>query len=131
MLLGVGGLVLAGLTDEGVPEKSGYVPVCFVTGFIFIIWLFAAAIVQATSIRPAEITDREISLIGMSEDFVEAMREERRGYEDEGEDDRPRRRRPRDDEDDRPRAKRRDDDEGGYYDPRAKRRPRDRDDDER
>src|SRR5947209_5044257 len=82
-------------------------------------------------ILPTEITERSITLKGVCEEFIEALEADRRG--DARGDDRPRRKRPRDDdEDDRPRAKRRaaDEDDGGYYDPDAKRRRRDREDDE-
>jgi len=97
-------------------------------GFVFLpilvlllAWLITSAILFSTQIRPREITDKSVTLTGVSEEFVEALDEERRGDDE----DRPRRR-PRyddEDEDDRPRRKRRADD-GGYYDPgRRRRRP--------
>jgi hypothetical protein len=139
VLLGIVGLVAASvLDDRGDNHAMG--AVCFIVGGIFVLWLFPAAIVSASGIRPQEITDRSITLAGLSEDFVDTVREERRG--DEEEDDRPRRRRSRrdeeededdqpprrrsrrDEEDDRPRSRRRSDeeDEGGYYDPDQRRR---------
>jgi hypothetical protein len=119
--------------------------VCVGTGGLFIVWLFAVAIVQVISIRPAEITDKSITLTGLSRDFVDAVREDRRGGKLEDEDDygRPRRKRPRDvdeerrvqrrraldEEDDHTRSKRRaDPDDEGFYDPQAK--PHDRAEDE-
>jgi hypothetical protein len=146
LVLGVGGVVVASVLDEGGKDNAVGLA-CIGTGLVFIVWLFAAAIMQATSIRPNEVTDRSITLVGLSGDFVEAVREDRRDDTDEeDEDDRPRRRRPRDeddedrvrrqralddDEDDRPRSKRlADEDDGGYYDPEAKRRQRDRDDED-
>jgi hypothetical protein len=91
---------------------------------LFVGWLVLAVVLSATQIRPTEITDKSITLRGVSEDFVEALEEARRGDDE----DRPRRRRARDededDEDDRPRRRRRAADDGGYYDPgRRRRRP--------
>ncbi|HKI30909.1 MAG TPA: hypothetical protein VKA46_03515 [Gemmataceae bacterium] len=137
VLLGIGGVVAASILDEG-GKNNAIGAVCFIVGGVFVLWLFPAAILSATGIRPNEITDRSITLVGLSEDFVDAVREERRGDEDEeDEDDRPRRRRSRrdEDEDERPRSKRRgadDEDDGGYYDPdRRRRRGRDEDEDDR
>jgi hypothetical protein len=122
---------------------------------LFLVWLVSAAVLQSLGIRPGEITDTSISLAGLSDEFVDAVRRERRADRDEEDedDDRRRRRRPRydDEDDDRPRARRRaaedddggyddressrrrrraDEDDGGYYDPDARRRRRDREDDE-
>jgi hypothetical protein len=135
------------LDSKGITEDCLLVTLLS-TGGLFLLWLISAAVLQSVSIRPNEITDGSITLVGLSEDFVKAVRADRRGDEDdEDEDDRPRRKRPRDedyegrvrrnrvlddDEDDRPRSKRRaDEDDGGYYDPEAKRHRRDRDDDDR
>lgn len=73
-----------------------FVP-CIIVGVIVIYFI------QNRMIRPKEITDRNITLIRVHEDFVEAMQEARdeREYGDE----RARRRRD-DDEDDRPRRRR-------------------------
>jgi hypothetical protein len=97
---------------------------------VFIVaYLVALVVISLTTIRPKEITDKSVTLTGVSEDFIEALNEQRRG-----EDDRPRRRRRRDDDDDgeRPRARRRAvaEDDGGYYDPEVRRRVRRRDEDE-
>lgn len=44
---------------------------------IFLVaWLILAVIVQSTSIRPKEITDRDITLTGVSKAFVEAYEQE-------------------------------------------------------
>jgi hypothetical protein len=69
-------------------------------------WLITAAIVQATGIRPTEITDRSITLNKVSPVFVEAVRKERLSTVEEvyEENDRPRPRRPARDE---------------FYDPKA------------
>jgi hypothetical protein len=127
LVLGVGGGILASaLDDRGQGNIFG--AVCGGTIVLGLIWLIAAAIVQAISIRPNEITDRSITLVGVSADFVDAVREERRADRDreDEEDDRPRRRRERDEgEDDRPRARRRPaEDDEGYYDRDKKERRR-------
>jgi hypothetical protein len=106
-------------------------------GVLFLAWLIAAIILSSSAIRPTEITDKSVTLRGVSEDFIEALNEARRGEEDrprrgrgrEDEDDRPRaRRRPAaEDEEERPRARRRpaeEDDDGGYYDPEARKKRR-------
>jgi hypothetical protein len=113
---------------------------------LFLAWLGLAITLSVTTVRPTEITDKSITLQGVSEEFIDALNEARRGDDryrprrrsqdddDEDEDeDRPRRRRSRDDadddDDDQPRSRRRvaddDGDDGGYYDPeRRRRRPR-------
>jgi hypothetical protein len=114
-----GAIAIASAKEELAPFV--YLPL-FV---LFLAWLVFILVLSATTIRPTEITDKSITLRGVSDKFVEAMEEVRRGEDDEEEDDRPRRRTRDDDEDDRPRAKRRpakEEDDGGYYDPDAKRR---------
>jgi hypothetical protein len=89
-------------------------------GVLFLVWIVSAAVLGTTTIRPREITDRSITLSGVSPGFIDALNEARRGERDEEEnDDRPRRRRRREDEEEaRPRARRRvAADDGGYYDP--------------
>jgi hypothetical protein len=120
VLLAFGAAALAGENEELAPFV--FLPL----GVLFLGWLIAAAVLSSRTIRPTEITDKSVTLTGVSEEFVAALNESRRGEEDD-EDDRPRRRRAReDDEDDRPRARRRaaEEDDGGYYDPDAKRRRR-------
>jgi hypothetical protein len=110
-------------------------------GFLFLAWIVSAIVLASTTIRAREITDKSITLMGISPEFIEALNEARRGErDDEEDDDRPRRRRRRDEEDeddDRPRRRRRDEDEeqkerpragrrgaeddGGYFDPDDKR----------
>jgi hypothetical protein len=65
-------------------------------------WLVAAAIIQSTAVRPSEITDRTITLTGVSREFAEALRQRRRRRDDEDDADyrRPRRRPSYEDEDD-------------------------------
>lgn len=79
-------------------------------------WVVLAAVYSVAGVRPTEITDRDIRLTGLHEDFVAALREERardRGRRREGRygderddydddpDDEPPRRRPRYDDRDR------------------------------
>jgi hypothetical protein len=109
---------------------------------LVVAYLVAIVAISLTTIRPKEITDKSVTLTGVSEDFIDALNEQRRGEDgrprrrrarddeddDADEDGRARRRRARDeeDEDDRPRRRRRarDEDEGGYYDPETRRRAR-------
>ncbi len=111
------------LDDKGVTEDAALFGGLGAAG-LFLVWLISAAIVQAVGIRPNEITDNAISLTGLSQDFVEAVREDRRGEEDEDDDRSRRRRRDEDDEEERPRPRRREAaDDGGYSD-RDKQAPR-------
>jgi hypothetical protein len=109
-------------------------PVVFTLGAVgFLVWVFASVAISSPTIRPTEITDRSITLKGVSEKFINALKADRRGDADEsGDEDRPRARRRRSDDEDRPGARRRpagDEDDGGYYDPDRRRRGR-HDDDE-
>jgi hypothetical protein len=78
---------------------------------VILAWLITTVVLLSTSIRASEITDRDITLTGVSAGFIEALddmrgadRERRRLLRAEGLEDEPRReRRPRgrDEEDDR------------------------------
>lgn len=76
-------------------------------GAMMLVLLIAAAIVSKGGLTPAEITDRDIQLKGVHEDFVDALKDQRRaerverekrraarGDDDDEDDDRPRKRRP-------------------------------------
>ncbi len=121
-LLALLGLLFAGIalgSEEDLNPAVVFVPFCF----LFVVWLVAAVVLGVTTIRPREITDKSITLRGVSPEFIDALNEARRGARGEDEDDdRPRRRRRgEEDEDDRPRARRRAaGDDGGYYDPDEK-----------
>jgi hypothetical protein len=117
-LIGVGSIVLAANLDKQLSEQlmpfAGLL--CFVG---LVVWLIIVIVCKATEIRPKEITDTEVLLKGVSENFVEAVaevdreREERRAArrrererpgrwrddadEDDNNDARPRKRRPSDD----------------------------------
>jgi hypothetical protein len=77
-----------------------------VAGFLLLGWLITIAVLQSTAIKATEITDRSITLTGVSQGYIEALREDRG---DDYDDDRPRRSRRRDDDDDddRPRKRKR------------------------
>jgi hypothetical protein len=120
ILLGfLGILVFVGLAIFLSSEESDLAtPVWLLVVALLLAWLVLVIVFQYTAIRPTEITDRSITLTGVSEGYIEALREERGDSDDE---DRPRSRRRRDDDDDRPRrSSRRDDDDA---DRPRKRRP--------
>ena len=56
---------------------------CGATAVGGLIWLFAAAIIQHTGIRPTEITDQSITLTHVTPVFVDALAEVRMRSEDE------------------------------------------------
>jgi hypothetical protein len=114
-LAGVGIVVAVSL--EGQADNALFV--CVGIALLFLVWLIAAAIVQSMSIRPTEITDDDITLTGLSRDFTDAVKDDRRerkeafrrfddrdrrgrrdSDDDRYQDDRPRRRRERDYDDD-------------------------------
>jgi hypothetical protein len=138
-LVGIIFLMFAGIAAADVVRIDP--PVVFIPiAMLFLAWLIATVVLSAGTIRPTEITDKSVTLRGVSEEFVEAVREARRGGSEEDEDeedDRPRRRRARivDEDDDRPRARRRDrddeEDDGGYYDPDRRGRVRRDEEDDR
>jgi hypothetical protein len=92
--------------------------VCLGVVVLAVIWLIATIVIQMTAIRPTEITDRDITLTGVSVEFVDAYRNRRRRRrrpDEEDDYDRPARRRPRYEEDEdfyerRPRRRRDEDD---------------------
>lgn len=100
---------------------------CAAAGVIGVGWLVAVIILHHTSIRPVEITDRDITLTNVSSDFVAALRDERRRhpYEEDEED-----------EEDYPRSRKRGrrahdyDDEDDYTPPRRRSRRSAYDEDE-
>lgn len=78
-----------------------------------IVWV----VLYNTSIRPSEITDFDITLVGVHEDFVRALEDDRDRDEEEYERRRDREReRRRADDDDRPRRARRADEDDDYDD---------------
>jgi hypothetical protein len=62
---------------RGDDELSG--PLCLGWVALLVVWIIGAVIAQVTSIRPREITDVSITLLGVSPEFVRAYDEEWRG----------------------------------------------------
>ncbi len=116
--------VWAYMADQPGAKEEPFIPCC-AGMFFFFVALIAGSIVMQMGIKPTEITDDEIKLKGVSEEFVDAMKDDRRAKKAA----RDKRRAEQDDEDDRPRRRRRDDDEEDDYEDRRPRR-RSRDDDE-
>jgi hypothetical protein len=113
--------------------------VCGGSFVVGLVWLIVAAVIQSMMIRPAEITDRSITLKNVHDDFIDALDGLRRSQKefDDDEYERPRRRRYRDDDEDYRRPPPRQADDGGPRDAYRARSedisppPRRRDDDER
>jgi hypothetical protein len=80
-ILGVGAFILA-MTQAARPQDRDQMVgwICGATIIAGVIWLIVAGIVQATGIRPTEITDKTITLTHVSPDFVAALKEERLRY---------------------------------------------------
>jgi len=121
-----GALALGLVMTEGAPRRRDEVTggVCVLSAILGVIWIVILLIAQNTAIRPAEITDRDITLKGVSQEFVDAV-------ENEQYDDRKSRRSRDDDDDERLRKKRYRDDDDEDDEPRVKKkRPAVDDDDE-
>jgi hypothetical protein len=97
--------VISGMTDSKQAGDAAFGIGCAASAVLLLVWLVCVIIAQNTAIRPTEITEKTITLRGVSEQFVAAMDEEERPsrvmqrYDDEDDDDRdlddrPRRRRP-------------------------------------
>jgi heme/copper-type cytochrome/quinol oxidase subunit 2 len=109
LVLGVGAMVVL---DQNRPAGGndplgGYLCGGVVVGLI--VWLFVAAILQATSIRTVEVTENSVTLTKVDPGFVAALKDQRAGDESAG---RGRRRRSEwddeaEDDDDAPRRRRR------------------------
>ncbi len=83
VLLGVvSGVVLAALDNRPGARPSGANPLggllCVGSVVIGLAWLIAVAIFQHTGIRTTEITEYDITLVNVSRDFVDAVKEYRR-----------------------------------------------------
>jgi hypothetical protein len=75
-LVAVAYIVAAITLPAGLP--GGYVPWMILGGAVFG-WLVSAVFIQGTSIGVGEITDERIVLIRCHQDFVDALRSQRRG----------------------------------------------------
>lgn len=88
----LGGLGLLGALEKNRRLKDEVFGLfCVGSFFVGLLWLISLAILRHMSIRPTEITDRDITLTNVSPDFVRAFWEEQEYFDEE----RPRRRRPR------------------------------------
>ncbi len=122
----LGGMVFAFLIAND--KRPGGEPLmglaCLGGVLLGLIWLIVIAILQHTGIRPQEITDRSIILTNVSEEFEEALwdqRDQRRALRE-----KPRRRRDRDEDDEEPEEReprptrkkpRRNAEDEAFYDP--------------
>jgi hypothetical protein len=78
VILGVASIVLmASLDKQPGPRNNLAGFLCLGVGALGLVWLIAVVIVQATAIRPREITDREMTLMGVAREFVDALDEYR------------------------------------------------------
>jgi hypothetical protein len=97
ILLALGAVFVLAMADQGggrgQPVLTGIV--CGGSVLLLIVWLVVVAIAQSTAIRPKEITDKTITLTGVSEEFVNTL-----GEDDDEEDERPSRPKPRGTKDD-------------------------------
>ncbi len=132
----VGLAIFASVSDGDLSDLAGAFWILVVV--LFLAWLITVAILQSTAIRPTEITDRSITLRGVSQGYIEALREDRgdsydddrprsRRRDDDDDDDRPRKRRPlaEDEDDEAPRPKAKDRSEGIIDPKKPKRRSED------
>jgi len=79
------GIVLAIVIDAAdlSPERSTLGGIlCAGIPLLALAWLIAAQLVQRTAIRPKEITDRDIVLMGVARQFVDALHMERHGEDE-------------------------------------------------
>ncbi len=76
-LIAVAALVFAVNLERRASEIA--LPIAVVLGGVLLVaWIILAIVCTCTTIRPTEITDEEITLTGVSEEFVEAVAEEER-----------------------------------------------------
>jgi hypothetical protein len=74
--LGLGFVTVIVMADSPPGRNSdlgGLLCVGTIVGLV--VWLIVAGVLQATSIRPTEITDRGITLVGIAREFVDAYQE--------------------------------------------------------
>ncbi len=121
-VLGCIGLVIAGIALSNEPNGVNRGPdIGLITagaaGVGLVLVIVVAVILQYTSIRPKEITDRDITLVGVHENFVAALEEERDRDEEEEADRKAARREQEKRRGDEPRPRR----DGGDEPPRARR----------
>jgi hypothetical protein len=93
----IGGIILHGETDQTAKAVAGWVVGAGVVCFLIV--LFTGAVWQTTLIRAVEITDRDMKVRGVCEEFKLALREQRRAEREVEADEPPRKRRPKYDDD--------------------------------
>lgn len=125
--LGIGGIIMSADANNARNQGPDFgLILSAVAGVGLVVVIIVALVLQSTCVRPKEITDRDITLAGVHENFVVAMEEERDRDEDDEDEEQDRKRvrraseRPRgegnrserrDSDDEPPRARRsRDDD---------------------
>jgi hypothetical protein len=116
-IVGVGALVIAANVEDQQRIKTLMPYACVFISLEALVWIIIVVACVSTGVRPKEITDVEIALTGVSEQFVDAVAEEDRARKerrrqrrrererpghwrdetDDVDDDGPRRRRPTDD----------------------------------
>jgi hypothetical protein len=83
LVMTVGGIYLS-VIIMAVQAKANNSPLvtfspCCATVFLFCVAMLVASVVMQMGIKPAEITEDDIKLKGVSDEFVEAVKEDRRG----------------------------------------------------
>ena len=71
------GLIFVTASRRGPDAGLGRPVLHLVLGGVFLLWLFAVAILNAMSIRPEKITDTRIGLLGVHADFAAALDRQR------------------------------------------------------
>jgi TIR domain len=80
-LAGVGTLALAS-SHEQHPNDRAESYACVASSVLFLVWIAVVIVCKRTGIRPTEIDDENVELTGVSEEFVEAVDEEREELEE-------------------------------------------------
>src|SRR5262249_11943195 len=75
VLCGLGGVIGLAIADSASIDVGHGLGAYFglMMLLLFVAWLAGAIVLQYTSIRTVEITDRDITLIGVSDEFVDAV----------------------------------------------------------
>ncbi len=76
-----GGIVLVGMLSERLSQSAQdrlFGSVCIASPMLLLLWLVSIPVMQLTSIHPADITERRLTLKRISPAFAEAVREYRK-----------------------------------------------------
>jgi hypothetical protein len=85
-----GGIALVGLLSERLSESTQdrlFGSVCIASPMLLLFWLISIPVIQLTSIHPADVTERRLTLKRISPAFAEAVREHRKNKQAEEEPD--------------------------------------------